>query len=115
MKMIVKSLLIFACTVMGSFNANAQMTMAQYNEAKNKPITRAFLGGVGEGLMWANVEFEHKYRMRFYCPPSNLAMNMTNYLQILDDYVQKNPKFVEEVPLPLLLKEALEKTFPCKP
>jgi len=81
-------------------------------------LARVYINGVGDGLVTANLEAGTKTGALF-CQPPKFALNIDNYVQILDSVIKfvsakAPPAELAETPIVVLLLEGLEKTFPCK-
>jgi hypothetical protein len=79
--------------------------------------TRLYIKGVGEGIGWANNE-PTTGRKPFYCPPEKLAVNLENYMDILNRQIKTlsmrlTQSQLEEAWIGLLLLKGLQEAFPC--
>ena len=75
---------------------------------------RMYLAGLTHGIEWMNHYLRTVYgdKKRLYCPPENVALNVDNYLGILEDLYAKNHKD-GEYPIGLILTMNMWKYFPC--
>jgi hypothetical protein len=81
-------------------------------------MTRIYIGGLGEGIVAANVQVGRINKAPIFCQPQKLALGMDNFINILDRFITtistKAPREkVDEMSIPLLLLEGLQETFPC--
>jgi len=82
-------------------------------------LTRIYVGGLGEGIVAANVQAERINKAPIFCQPQKLALGIDNFVNILDSIITtistKAPREkVNEMSIVLLLLEGLQETFPCK-
>lgn len=94
------------------------MTVARYEETQESQTTLYFLFGLGAGMTWSNAALKVTGSPMLYCTPKGVAFNVSNYKQILDDYIQEmraKNNVSPDTPIGALLVEALVKTFPCPP
>lgn len=90
-----------------------------YNKSKEIDIMRWFIDGLGRGFFVANVYVRMETKARLFCVPENLALEIENYIRILDDEIKRREESqgfekVQEDPIDLLLLEGLKRTFPCR-
>lgn len=73
----------------GTVGEYHKMTRAAgaYPAASNS--LKAYVAGLGQGMFWANVALKAQGKEKLYCPPPTLALNVDNYLSILDKEVGK--------------------------
>lgn len=100
-------------------SAHAELYVPDYlvaRHASNWEGTRLWVLGLGEGYMHANTKLKHRRQAPFYCQPPRLAMTADNYVRILDDYIEEQPKAADlsKITISLMMLEALEASFPCK-
>ena len=100
------------------------MTVKQYRATITSPypgvvhLTQAYIEGLGEGMMWANVRATFKGGQPLYCQPGKLSLGTDNYVDMIDHRIAALSKSLTDKELgesliPLLLLSALEETFPC--
>ncbi len=79
---------------------------------------KIYIDGVGAGFSWANAELERTGRPPLYCDPIKMPLQAENYLQILQDYIQKNKELIErcgsDCPVEMLLLHGLIETLSCE-
>ena len=117
MKVKMSTLLLMLLTCLCTSPAGAIVTVKTYQEAKKNNSFTTYLQGVGEGFSWANVSLKiDRNQDPLFCAPSKLAFTRENYLQILDRYISENYSggASEDVPVELVLLQALREAFPCK-
>lgn len=105
-------------------SAYADMTVAQYNKIQRGTeawtLAELYIGGMAEGLEWANAELETKGRQPLFCTPDKLPMTRGGYVAILDNYLQRPDvkRKTEGKPelsyVGIFLLSALCDTFPCR-
>jgi hypothetical protein len=76
------------------------------------------LGGLGEGIEWANAWLANLGRPQLYCQPPNLALNVDNYIKLIDVQIGKaaarlTQERLEKLYVGVLLLDGLAETFPC--
>lgn len=101
-----------------SASANA-VTVKQYADMKAKggdewAIIASYVSGVGAGLLHANVQLVLDHEKPLFCPPQHLALNMDNYLALLDAELAR-AKPSSDVTIEVVLTYAILKAFPCTP
>ena len=92
---------------------------SDYDEVKDMPEFKKFIGAVGHGISTANVALYGKKRKRLFCPPMDIALNEANYNSILASFIDKKKELLKpmedtEVDVEVFLMFALEKAMPCK-
>jgi len=97
-------------------SAHAGFTLKEYESVKTTDWFRNYIGGVGEGIFWANDKNKNLGISPLYCQPDKLTLSADNYLNILQRFIQDNKALKKhpEAPVELLLLEGLIETFPCK-
>ena len=93
------------------------MSLDQYEEMKKSDWAKTYVFGVGQGFLWANAEQANKNAPPFYCQSPKVALTADNYLQILNDSIEKrraSSKYDKGFPIEGLLMMALQEAFPCK-
>jgi len=98
--------------------ANAEPRIKDYKRIKDTEIFKSYILGVGVGIEWANTELSIQGQSPLYCAPGKLAITTENFLQILQDYIEKKTEIIKslgpDLPIGLLLLKALQDAFPCK-
>lgn len=105
---------------------NAQTTVKEYRTAKASSSIaeiiklKWYIGGLGEGIFWANAELT-KQHAPLFCEPEKLRLVADNYMDIIDGQItrlsQPHGATIAEIDsfaTGLLLLKGLEETFPCK-
>ena len=109
-------LIVFGFFLVSS--ANAELRIKDYKRIKDTEIFKTYILGVGVGVEWANTVVSNRGQSPLYCAPGKLAITTENFLQILQDYIEKNPEIIKplgpDLPIGLLLLKALQDAFPCK-
>src|ERR1051325_4487738 len=80
------------------YSASADLFLKDYRRVKSELPTRVYVGAVGDGFKWANVFLQHHERPRLYCPPSDLALRIENYIDILDREIVHRDRQIAESP-----------------
>jgi hypothetical protein len=99
--------------------AKALDTAGEFLDALNteqgsgRAFLRAYVTGVGEGLIAYNQYQESEGKRPIYCPPKNRGLGTDGYIAILSDYLKKSPKSKSNIPNVVMLF-ALKDAFPCK-
>ena len=98
------------------FAARAELTVADYERSKDESQTIAYVIGIGTAYAWTNVSLLRDMQKPLYCPPLHLAVNGSNYIDLLNDAISsaKANNVSLDIPIPLLLLEQLKFTFPCR-
>ena len=77
--------------------------------------TRAYLKGVGDGLLAGNVDLQHYKQPMHFCPPDTVQLNEYDYVDILDRMLKDSPSYNRPGnPVAVLLTIGLRRAFPCK-
>lgn len=111
------ALVILTVLLVWTRSVCAEVPAKAYDLVKDTEWFKDYINGVGVGLGWANVHLMARKQERLYCVPENLALEASNYLDIIERKMS-NKEFVKmlrlETPLELILLNGLEETFPCK-
>lgn len=110
--------IIFLIALLFLSKAEAGITIAEYQKAKNLPevmeVFKSYLGGAGAGLMVANVVLVRRNELPLYCQPGALAMGADTYLNIIDGQLKKYPNNPADTDIVIVLISGLAEIFPCK-
>ena len=94
----------------------AEPRVKDYDQLKDLPEFKTYIGGVGTGFAWANAYLQLRGQKPLYCQPEKISLEWGNYLQVLDRKL-KDDDYMKQVPLDrflgLVLLRALQETFPC--
>ena len=109
---------ILLCVILFLFNGTVwAISLGKYKEIKRNndqellEYTSIKVDGIGVGLSWANSIIEGN---PLYCAPNSLSLNRNNYMQILDDEIERGDAlYDEDTPIGLVLYMGLANTFPC--
>lgn len=98
--------------------AGAVVPLKIYSDLKGTSTSHLFddyIGGVGNGFVWANGELAAQERSSLFCAPK-MALTQANFIAILDKEIAHptRNKYVDDTPIELILLKALEYVFPCK-
>lgn len=100
------------------------LIMRNSGDIASKNFITNYVGGIGQGLSWANATVEQKYNSKLFCQPEELLLYPNNHVSILDKAIEKykDMDFVKNIInryqdtdiLGMLLLLGLEETFPCE-
>jgi len=111
-------ILFFYCNL-----SYADLTAKLYLDVKKRNIKDLIklgennIGGIGQGIFWANISLKAYGKEPIYCQPSKLALNQSNYVDLVNRQITKRQKLGTlkgDESLGMLLVFALKETFPCK-
>lgn len=97
-------------------NSAIAMDVQSYEKLKNSSIDilKVYINGVGYGYSWINSILESQERPPLYCPPRKIALNVENYLAVIDDEIKKaSQPLPPDTPIELILYFGLVESFPC--
>ena len=100
-------------------NPAIALGVKEYKQLKKESpdFIKTFIGGIGAGYSYSNIVLEKKGRPPLYCPPSKVALNASNYVQIIDKKIVEFKKIefpdTVNVDVELLLYLGLVEAFPC--
>lgn len=80
-----------------------------------RALLRVHVGGVGEGLEWANAYLEREGVGPLFCAPRELNLNADNYVQFVDEALSKDRQSYSSLGLPIaaILTHALRSKLAC--
>jgi hypothetical protein len=111
-----KKLILAISSILVTSSALGAMTIELYNEASNKKegkqLVEMYIYGLGDGFFWANAAAKATNNKDLYCPPPNLIMNGKNYMDILNQEIEKG-LYTKDTEVGLVLFLGLKNTFPC--
>ena len=104
------------------------LTLEEYLQLKkedsptSQQIIHAYIGGLGEGLSWANTECETECKKRIYCTPKSVSLSHRSYVEIFNKQLEEGKGkdknlITTELDKPILaaiLSKGLKETFPCE-
>ena len=112
---------LFLLSLLLSSSCFAELnTVGRYESMSqtDKSATGLYIMGIGEGASWAQIygiSFKNK---KLYCMPPNLAMNINNYVQLLETGIQKlkarKPNSYQNEMIDTVLIDELISNFPCR-
>ena len=109
--------------VFGAGKSNAEETVKVYREdiaagrqSSDFYMIRAFITGLGEGMIWANAQSTNN-KVPLFCA-GHLPLHFENYTDILDREIKKlstveSEEKLAQTPIGLVLLLGLQETFPC--
>jgi hypothetical protein len=114
--LIATTLLLFAASP-----ASAEILVTGYKQLRAVgPVSdgiKAYITGLGDGYLGANIELEIRGMPRLYCQAA-IRLNGDNYVSMIDSEIERYEKSVGAYPsgtdIGIVLLEALKHTFPCK-
>ena len=110
-KVLVSAALMVACCPAHAANLSAADAVLLIDRGSGE--VEMFVVGISDGLEWANVSNLRKRAPQLYCLPEKLGLTNDQIISILREYVKANPKEAS-LPVGLVLRSAMEETFPCK-
>ena len=90
----------------GFGTAHSEISIKEYKSVKEEHFTKVYINGIGRGLFWANAEADDSFKKKLYCSPSKLALGVENYLQIIDDEIER-ATYTSDMPVELVLLKGL--------
>lgn len=99
-------------------DARAEMSVAEYQRATASgtvpATTKLYILGLGDGLTWASaLQVAHGASPPF-CPPSNVAMEVDDYVLLLNREIGRYPAaFSKDAMVGMFLARALRRAYPC--
>jgi len=112
-----KALLIIAVIAITAPHDSYALSLADYRLFKDvePKLIAAHLESVGTGFLWANATLNGDGQTMLYCAPPRFMMNGQNYIDLLDDYIQRDVDLDSpDTPIEMLLLNALRNEFPCE-
>lgn len=81
----------------------------------NLAFINTYVGGLAEGMSWANAELVSNGEKPHYCLPESIPLNIENYIYLIEDEFSIRPNSPEmgSLPVGLFLFRALQRKFPC--
>jgi hypothetical protein len=111
---------------LSAVQVKAQITVKDYratmvaNNRTEVAELKLYIGGMGEGILWANSEATSK-KTPLYCEPDKLELVADNYIGMIDGQIKKlsqpggvTKAELDDFAIGVLLLKGLEETFPCK-
>jgi len=99
----------------------AEFTIEDYFKFKgNVKKFDSYLSGLGRGVFWTNKVLELRGKKKLFCFPSNLRLDESIILSIIDQEIKnpKNPRgessYPQDMSLELVTVMAFMYKFPCK-
>ena len=112
---------ILLLTLLLSSSCFAELsTVGRYESMSqtDKSAMGYYIMGIGEGASWAQVYGISFNNKKLYCMPPNLAMNINNYVQLLETGIQKHkarkPNSYQNEMIDTVLIDELISNFPCR-
>src|SRR5438477_7888622 len=89
-KMIILTFILMTVSLSESLSLKDYMDIRRKKDKASNKIISLYIYGLGQGLFWANAESENRYGISLYCQPGKLALNIDNYVHILDDAIKRS-------------------------
>jgi hypothetical protein len=114
--------LLAAVLLFASCVASADIDIALYrklraSDAKSpaRDTLRVYVSGLKDGLEMSNGFLMNQGKPQVFCSPSNLALNVENYLQFIDESLSatRDGPLKETYPISLVVVQLLQSKFPC--
>ena len=79
----------------------------------------SYLYGIADGFASSNASLRGDGHPMMFCQPEKLRVNLENLVQMVDDEVARCARgggkpYRDELPVALILLEAMKRTFPCE-
>jgi len=97
-------------------NSASAITVEEYQQAKvrEKDALEFYIYGLGRGFFWSNIVLMEEGQKPFYCPPEKIALNVSNYMSVIDKRLSSSDDSNrKDLPIALVLYFGLADTFPC--
>ena len=104
-------------TVTNEVFLKVKNSSAQDYEKNFEGILKPYIFGVADSFMTANAYLKMNSKKEIFCLPSNLGLNVENYMRFASEQIEedkKNNKFDERQPLSITILIRLISIFPCK-
>lgn len=110
MKKIIFLLFFFFVT-----NVFAEITVKYFVENKDSAIVESMVTGMGNGISATNVMLKYKKQPQLYCPPTSIALNYKNMVNILENEIKRQgfSRIENEILSPFMVMGYISE-FPCK-
>ena len=118
-KSIIVSALFLASSNAHSFGDNySPKNILGFYDSKDEGVRtgiKAYLQGLGTGLLWANSELRINKRPEIFCGISDKVFNYEDFYRIyVDEYLRHKKIYDEESAAPgLILKRGIKHEYPC--
>ena len=104
-------------TVTNDVFLEAKKSTGQEYEKNFERILKPYILGVADSLMTANAYLKLGGEKEIFCQPSNLGLNVENYMRFASEQIEedkKNDKYNGRQPLSISILIRLIDVFPCK-
>jgi hypothetical protein len=98
------------------------MTVKMYldgnKKAEQRGVNGVYLNSVGQGLDWANYWLKNQGHPQMFCKLESLPLDGNTYLHMVDRQIERlqqrmSKTELNQLPVPMLLQQALIESFPC--
>lgn len=102
-------------TTVSIANANDIATLVKFANDDDKTF-QALILGAARSLEAVNILLDQEGQRKFFCTPDNLIVTGDQYMRILTEYVDKNPKIGTTTVngLGYVMIIAMKNVFPCE-
>lgn len=76
---------------------------------------RVYVRGLQDGIEWSDSYLLSQGKTRLLCPPNNIALNVENYLQFIDEALAapRETPLEDNFPIAAVMIQSLQKKLPC--
>jgi len=114
MKQLLILLSLMLCFGKASAVTTSEFISAFEGEAEQKKVADVFIAGVGLGIRIVNSHSLRTNGLNFFCTPLTLALNTTNYYDVIKKEYDKYPNLHKDLGVETTLLYGMMSTFPCK-
>ena len=114
MKKILILLSLMLCFGSASAVNTNEFISAFEGEAEQKKVAEIYIAGVGLGIRIVNAHSLRTNGLSFFCVPLTLALNYTNYYDVIKKEYDKYPNLHKDLSVETTLLYGLMSTFPCR-
>lgn len=107
-----RNVLLIASVLSTVSPAKADLTYADFDNFRQDVATKSYLAGVAHGILMTSTGVRLKYGTKLYCQPDSLALDVDQYVALVDSYIAKHRNLVDK-PLAFVMLLALSDAFPC--
>ena len=89
-KLMFPTIVICLITMITAIPSRAEVTMRDYDKVKESKWFKSYIYGVGVGYSCANADLVVRNHPMLYCRPKKLALDASNYIDILNREIQNS-------------------------
>lgn len=88
---------------------------AESAHSPNGGTLRIYLKGLQDGIEWSDSFLRTQGKPRVFCAPDNIALNVENYIQFIDEALlaPRDGALTGTYPIALVLIQFLQVKMPC--